>query len=141
MSLFTTGTTKPGLKRKLIYLLTLKLITILCDPNQHLIGFRRSRMNTYLAFMPRKLLDNECRYDRLVPRRITHGQFRFFAYIIMPAETYCQADHGINAVGFRKSTKYCDSFRFLKLFCVHFCWEGALFTEFEKAEVFPLNSF
>ena len=74
--------------------------------------------------MPRKLLDNECRYDRLVPRRIAHGQFRFFAYIIMPTEAYCQADHGINAVGFRKSTKYCDSFRFLKLFCVHFSWEG-----------------
>ena len=47
-------------------------------------------------------------------------------YIIMPAEAYCQADRGINAVGFRKSTKYCDSFRFLKLFCVHFCWEGTL---------------
>ena len=42
----------------------------------------------------------------------------------MPAEARCQANRGINAVGFRKLTKYCDSFRFLKLFCVHFCWEG-----------------
>ena len=42
----------------------------------------------------------------------------------MPAEARCQANRGINVVGFRKLTKYCDSFRFLKLFCVHFCWEG-----------------
>lgn len=35
-----------------------------------------------------------------------------------------QANRGINAVDFSKLTKYCDSFRFLKLFCVHFCWEG-----------------
>ena len=34
------------------------------------------------------------------------------------------SNRGINAVGFSKLTKYCDSFRFLKLFCVHFCWEG-----------------
>ena len=59
VNLFTTSTTEPGLKRKLIYLLTLKLTTILCDRNQHSIGFRRLSMNTYLAFMPRKLLDNE----------------------------------------------------------------------------------
>ena len=58
-NLFTTNTTKPELKHRLIYLLTLKLITILCDHNQHSIGFRRLSMNTYLAFMPRKLLDNE----------------------------------------------------------------------------------
>ena len=31
------------------------------------------------------------------------------------------------AVGFRKLTKYCDSFRFLELFCVCFYWEGTLF--------------
>ena len=30
------------------------------------------------------------------------------------------------AVDFSKLTKYCDSFRFLKLFCVHFCWEGTV---------------
>ena len=38
------------------------------------------------------------------------------------------------AVDFSKLTKYCDSFRFLKLFCVHFCWEGALrdFCDFDK---------
>ena len=42
----------------------------------------------------------------------------------MPAEARCQANRGINAVGFRKPTKYCDSFRFLKLFCVHFSWDG-----------------
>ena len=41
VSWFITSTTEPGLKRKLIYLLTLKLITILCDHNQHSIGFRR----------------------------------------------------------------------------------------------------
>ena len=40
-------------------IVSLKLITILCDHNQHSIGFRRLSMNTYLAFMPRKLLDNE----------------------------------------------------------------------------------
>ena len=44
----------------------------------------------------------------------------------MPAEARCQANRGINAVGFRKPTKYCDSFRFLKLFCVHFSWDGTL---------------
>ena len=38
---------------------SVKLITILCDHNQHSIGFRRLRTNTCLAFMPRKLLDNE----------------------------------------------------------------------------------
>ncbi len=48
----------------------------------------------------------------------------FFRRYIMPAEARCQANRGINAVGFSKLTKYCDSFRFLKLFCVHFCWEG-----------------
>ena len=48
----------------------------------------------------------------------------FFRRYIMPAEAHCQANRGINAVGFSKLTKYCDSFRFLKLFCVHFCWEG-----------------
>ncbi len=42
----------------------------------------------------------------------------------MPAEARCQANRGINAVGFSKLTKYCDSFRFLKLFCVYFYWEG-----------------
>ena len=31
------------------------------------------------------------------------------------------------AVDFSKLTKYCDSFRFLKLFYVHFCWEGTGF--------------
>ena len=41
-----------------------------------------------------------------------------------PPEARCQANRGINAVGFSKLTKYCDSFRFLKLFCVHFCREG-----------------
>ena len=45
----------------------------------------------------------------------------------MPAEARCQANRGINAVGFSKLTKYCDSFRFLKLFCVYFRWEGAPF--------------
>ena len=37
------------------------------------------------------------------------------------------------AVDFSKLTKYCDSFRFLKLFCVHFCWEGTftLITSFK----------
>ena len=44
----------------------------------------------------------------------------------MPAEARCQANRGINAVGFSKLTKYCDSFRFLKLFCVHFSWAGTL---------------
>jgi len=44
----------------------------------------------------------------------------------MPAEARCQANRGINAVGFRKLTKYCDSFRFLKLFCVYFYWEGTI---------------
>ena len=34
----------------------------------------------------------------------------------MPVEARCQANRGINAVGFSKLTKYCDSFRFLKLF-------------------------
>ena len=38
-----------------------------------------------------------------------------------------QANRGINAVGFSKLTKYCDSFRFLKLFCVYFYWEGTLY--------------
>lgn len=44
----------------------------------------------------------------------------------MPAEARCQANRGINAVGFRKPTKFCDSFRFLKLFCVHFSWDGTI---------------
>ena len=30
------------------------------------------------------------------------------------------------AVDFSKLTKYCDSFRFLKLFCVYFYWEGTI---------------
>ena len=64
------------------------------------------------------------RYDRLVPGRIALGLLRSFAGTSWPAEARCQANRGINAVGFSKLTKYCDSFRFLKLFCVHFCWEG-----------------
>lgn len=64
------------------------------------------------------------RYDRLVPGRIALGLLRSFAGTPWPAEARCQANRGINAVGFSKLTKYCDSFRFLKLFCVHFCWEG-----------------
>ena len=38
---------------------SVKLITILCDRNQHSIGFRRLCTNTCLSFMPRMLLDNE----------------------------------------------------------------------------------
>lgn len=30
------------------------------------------------------------------------------------------------AVDFSKLTKYCDSFRFLELFCVYFYWDGTL---------------
>ena len=33
-------------------------------------------------------------------------------------------NRGINAAGFRKQKKDYDSFRFLMLFCVHFCWDG-----------------
>ncbi len=44
----------------------------------------------------------------------------------MSAEARCQANRGINAVGFSKLTKYCDSFRFLELFCVYFYWEGTI---------------
>ena len=47
----------------------------------------------------------------------------FFRRYIMPAEARCQANRGINAVGFSKLTKYCDSFRFFKLFCVYFYWD------------------
>ena len=47
----------------------------------------------------------------------------FFRRCIIPA-THCQANRGINAVGLRKLTKYCDSFRFLELFCVYFYWDG-----------------
>ena len=43
---------------------------------------------------------------------------------IMSAEARCQVNRGINALIFCKLEKDCDSFRFLKLFCVHFCWEG-----------------
>ena len=57
---------------------------------------------------------------------IALGLLRSFAGTSWPAESRCQANRGINAVGFSKLTKYCDSFRFLKLFCVHFCWEGTL---------------
>ena len=42
----------------------------------------------------------------------------------MPAEARCQANRGINAVGFSKLTKYCDSFRFLKLFLCLFLLGG-----------------
>ena len=44
----------------------------------------------------------------------------------MSAEARCQANRGINAAVFRKQKKEYDSFRFLKLFCVHFCWDGTL---------------
>lgn len=50
----------------------------------------------------------------------------FFRRCIIPAEAHCQANHGINAVGLRKLTKYCDSFRFLELFCVYFYWDGTI---------------
>ena len=61
--------------------------------------------------------------------RIAFGILRSFAgasyrQCIMPAEVHCQANRGINAVGLRKLTKYCDSFRFLELFCVYFYWDG-----------------
>ena len=36
------------------------------------------------------------------------------------------------AVDFSKLTKYCDSFRFLKLFYVHFCWEGTRCSRWRK---------
>ena len=42
----------------------------------------------------------------------------------MPAEARCQANHGINAVGFRKLTKYCDSFRFFGAFLCPFFLGG-----------------
>ena len=48
----------------------------------------------------------------------------FFRRYIIPAEANCQANRGINAVDLRKLTKYCDSFRFLELFCVYFYWDG-----------------
>ena len=44
------------------------------------------------------------------------------------------------AVDFSKLTKYCDSFRFLKLFCVHFCWEGTPFFENLILGLILLNS-
>ena len=50
----------------------------------------------------------------------------FFRRCIIPAEAHCQANRGINAVGLRKLTKYCDSFRFLELFCVYFYWDGTV---------------
>lgn len=53
----------------------------------------------------------------------------FFRRCIIPA-THCQANRGINAVGLRKLTKYCDSFRFLELFCVYFYWDGTIVHEF-----------
>ena len=43
----------------------------------------------------------------------------------MSAEARCQANRGINAAVFRKQKKYYDSFRFLQLLCVHFCWDGS----------------
>lgn len=44
----------------------------------------------------------------------------------MSAEARCQANRGINAAVFRKQKKYYDSFRFLQLLCVHFCWDGSI---------------
>ena len=75
------------------------------------------------------------RYYRLVPGRIALGLLRSFAGTSWTAEAHCQANRGINAVGFSKLTKYCDSFRFLKLFCVHFCREG---THVSKED--PINA-
>lgn len=67
------------------------------------------------------------RYDRLVLRRIALRAVSSFRRNIMSAEARCQANRGINAAVFRKQKKYCDSFRFLQLFCVHFCWDGSGF--------------
>ena len=67
------------------------------------------------------------RYDRLVPGRIVLGLLRSFA------GTSCRQRSPASkpwnkAVDFSKLTKYCDSFRFLKLFCVYFYWEGTYYT-------------
>ncbi len=64
------------------------------------------------------------RYDRLVPGRIALGAVRFFADIIVPSEAHCQANRGINAAGFSKLTKYCDSFRFFEAFLCPFFMGG-----------------
>ena len=66
------------------------------------------------------------RYDRLVLRRIALRAVSSFRRIIMSEEARCQANRGINAAVFQKQKKDYDSFRFLKLLCVHFGWDGTI---------------
>ena len=60
----------------------------------------------------------------------------------MPAEALCQANRGINAVGFSELTKYCNSFRFFEAFLCPFLLGGHTFRDsFFSLKIVYKNSF